>query len=281
MKSLLVPIKFDLKSAGVLAYSVSLARELGLNIKLLHILVAQETPAPVEAHAGSLSYNMPIGDLLNERLKQGEKKLKALANRVKNESNVNCDYTCKPGFTDIQILEESEKDNIAMVIMGTPQHHTLYRQLLGSSSLKILNHGEIPVLLVPNNTAYFPIKNIVVGASYEGHKHFKSSWLMKIARKLKARLHFIHVVKEKNHQERLMFKGYKKEMDEQLQKELKYSFKLVEEESVDQGLRNYRQSNQADLIALRRSKKSSWDHLFSENVSKEMAMETSVPLLVY
>jgi nucleotide-binding universal stress UspA family protein len=238
-------------------------------------------PSPVEAHAGSVSYNIPVGEILSDRIKETERKLGALAKRVKNESNVDCEYICKTGFADIQILEQSEAQDIAMVVMGTPQHDTWLDQLLGSRSLKILNHSEIPVMIIPNNTSYFPIKNIVVGASYEDSKEILNNWIITLARQLKAKLHFIRVVKEKNNQERSMFKGYKKDLGKYLPEDIECSFKLVEQESIELGLRSYREANQADLIALQRSKKSGWDHLFSENVSKEMALETSVPLLIY
>lgn len=281
MKYILVPINFNEKGAGVIAYSVTLAQELGLSLKLLHILTVHGVPSPVHAHAGSVTYNMPIGEQLSERIDHAEKKLQALCNRVKNESNVDCDYTCKSGFVDIQILEQTGLGNIEMVIMGTPQHDTLLNQLLGSRSLKVINHSDVPVLLVPNNTSYFPIKNIVVGAQYEDAETGFSQWLFQMARTLEAKLHFIHVVDKVNKKERLLFKGYKKEINQLLPTDLDANFRLLEESSVDHGLRTYRQSSQADLIALRRSSKSGWDHLFSENVSKEMALETSVPLLIY
>ncbi|GJM30156.1 MAG: universal stress protein UspA [Cyclobacteriaceae bacterium] len=281
MKYILVPINFDDKGAAVISYSVSLAQELNLELKLLHVLAMEGVPAPIDAHAGSISYNGPLGEHLNARLERAENKMKALAKRVNSESNINCEFTIKTGFVDIQVLEQSESEDIAMVVMGTPQHHNLLNQLLGSRSLKILNHSEIPVLLIPNNTSYFPIKHIVVGASYENPKDIEASWLIRMACKLKARLHFIRVTKEINSEEQLMFTGYKEQLTKLLSNHVACSFKLVEEESIDDGLTSYRQINQADLIALQRSTKSGWDHLLSENVSKEMALGTSVPLLIY
>jgi len=281
-KYLLVPINFDDKGAGVIAYSVALAQELNLKIKLLHVLTVQGVPAPVEAHAGSVTYNVPAGEHLEQRQTQAEERLVALSNRVTNESDVPCDYSCKTGFVDIQILKQTESGRVEMVVMGTPQQNTLLNQLLGSRSLKVINHSEVPVLLVPNHVSYYPLQNIVVGANYENLDGNENKWLNRLASLLDATLHFVRVASKVDNQERLKFKGFQKQLSKlQTNNGRKHTCELIEEQSVDHGLRNYRQNNHADLIALQRSTKSGWDHLFSQNVSKELALETSVPLLIH
>lgn len=280
-KYLLIPLNFDNKGAGVVTYGVSLARELNLKIKLLHVLTTPGVPAPVEAHAGSASFNSAPGELIKERREQAEQKLRALSNRVKNESGLDCEYGCRFGFVDIQIMKQSEKDQVALVLMGTPKHDTILNQLLGSRSLKIINHSDIPVLLVPNQTGYLPIRQIVIGVNYESWSKSRNQWLVKVATRLNAKLHFVRVIKKKTNKQELMFKGYQKQVIEALPNNLQLEFNLVLDESIDHGLRTYTQLNHADLIALQRSEKSTWEHFFSENVSKDMVLDGSVPVLVY
>ena len=280
-KYLLIPVNFDEKGASVMNYGITLARELGFNIKLLHVMTMAGIPAPVEAHPGAASHHYFPGDLVDERRKQAEEKLRAIAKRVKEECGLECHFSCKFGFTDIQVLKQSENDEIAMVIMGTPHHDTVLDQLLGSRSLKIVNHGTTPVLLVPNLTGYLPIKKIVVGANYENWHKRKIKWLADTAGKLKASLHFIRVVEKLDNEQKLMFKGYQKQVMESLPVGLDHQFKILQEQSVDQGVRDYANHNQADLIALQRSEKSGWEHFFSDHVSKDVVLGTSLPILVY
>lgn len=281
LKYLLIPVNFDEKGAGVVTYGVTLARELNLKIKLLHVLTMAGIPAPVEAHAGSTAYSYSPGELMNERKKQAEEKLRAMSNQVKKQSGVDCRFSAKFGFVDIQVLEESEKDQVAMVVMGTPGHDTILNQLLGSRSLKIVNHGEVPVLLIPDLTGYLPIRQIVTGVNYENWNESKNQWLVQLAEKLQAKLHFVRVADKKTSRQKLMFNGYKEKVSDTLPENVRGAFKLIINESIDHGLRDYAHSNHADMIALQRSRKSGWDQFFSDNLPKDMVAGTSLPILVY
>jgi len=280
-KYLLIPVSFDEKGISAITYGCSLARELNLGIKLLHVLTMAGIPAPVEAHAGATTYNYSAGDLMDQRKKQAEEKLRAMSNRVRKESGLECSFTCKFGFVDIQVLKHSEKDHVVMVVMGTPQHDTVLDQLLGSRSLKIVNHSSTPVLLVPNLTGYLPIKTIVTGTSYENWDEKKIQWLADMAEVFKASLHFVRVVESQDSEQKLTFEGYKKQVTELLPDSIDHQFKIVKDISVDQGIRDYALDNQADLIALQRSEKSGWERFFSHNVPKDMALATNLPILVY
>lgn len=280
-KYILIPVNFDEKGASVVTYGVTLARELDLDIRLLHVLTMAGIPAPVEAHAGSASFNYEPGGLMEERRKQAQEKLRAMSNRVRNETGLDCRFTCKFGFVDIQVLKQSEKDRVAMVIMGAPSHDTILDQLLGSRSLKVVNHGNRPVLLVPNLTSYLPMKKIVVGTSYENWDKARIQWMTGLAAKLNAALHFVRVANEKTPEESMKLKGYRSQVMEIMPDHVDYDFKVIRSSSIGHGLRDYAYVNHADLIALQRSEKSGWEHFFSENVPKDMVLDTSLPVLVF
>ncbi len=280
-KHILIPIHLNEQGAGVVAYGVSLARDLGLGVKLLHVLSMHGVPSPVTAHAGTADYNVPIGEITEEKIKLANTKLEALATRIKEESRVRCEYECTTGFVDIQILEHTEQGDIAMVVMGTPRSDTLLNQLLGSRSLKVVNHSKTPVLLVPKLSTYLPVKKIVVGVSYQDYSSEQNRWLLQMASALQADLHFVRIVEENTDKQQLMFDGYQKQLQSSMPEGTNGTFKLLRESSIDEGLRNYRRQVNADLIALQRSGKSAWDHLFATDVSQELALDTSVPLLVY
>jgi nucleotide-binding universal stress UspA family protein len=280
-KYILIPVNFDEMGASVVTYGVTLARELDLDIRLLHVLTMAGIPAPVEAHAGSVSYNYEPGDLMDERRTQAMEKLKAMSNRVRNETGLDCRFTCKFGFVDIQVLKQSDKDRVAMVVMGAPRHDTVLDQLLGSRSLKIVNHGNTPVLLVPNLTSYLPLKKIAVGASYENWDNARIQWITDLAAKLKAALHFVRVTNEKTTEESMRLKGYRNQVMESMPDNIDHQFKVVQSSSIGHGIRDYAYVNHVDLIALQRSEKSGWEHFFSENVPKDMVLGTSLPVLVF
>ena len=280
-KTMLIPVSFDEKGVNVIAFGVALARDLGLKIKLLHVLTMAGVPSPFGAPAGSSTTN---DGLVEIRRDQAKDRLKVLSKRIRKEAGLDCRYSCKFGFVDVQILQQARHKNVALVVMGTPNSDTVLTQLLGSRSLKVINHSQVPVMLVPENTGYLPISSIVVGANYENWDQSKHQWITKFAKSLQADLTFVRVERRKTNQRKRQFGEYRKKMTSKLPTSYDLEdqhFKLIEEGSVEKGLRNYTHNNHGDLIALQRSQKSEWKHLFSGNVSKEVVEDAGVPVLVY
>ena len=122
-----------------------------------------------------------------------------------------------------------------MIIMGAPSANSIFDQLLGSHTSKVLNHSEVPLLFIPENTSYFPIRRITAGISYQQPGNKSDTWFLNFAQTLNAQIHYVRVVDQKSDEEKLLFQGFKQEITKKEKNVKDHSFKLITGVTADQG----------------------------------------------
>ena len=88
----------------------------------------------------------------NKRSKEEEQVLEqrvANLEKVLIEKGIDADGLLIQGATREMILQESEKLNIDLIIIGHHEHGLLYKIFAGSVASQVIKHSKIPVLTVP------------------------------------------------------------------------------------------------------------------------------------
>lgn len=142
MKNVLVGIDFNDKTDELIKKSVDFAKSLNAKIWLLH--VAAPDPDFIGFEAGPQF----IRDQRADKLWEEHKKLGELANNIEQQG-VDADGLLIQGATLETILEESIKLDIDLIIAGYHEHNFLYDAFFGNTSLQIIKHSSIPVLVFP------------------------------------------------------------------------------------------------------------------------------------
>ncbi|TWP22514.1 universal stress protein [Apibacter muscae] len=143
MNTILVPIDFSNLTDHLLNEAIDYAKDTRSKVYLLHV--------------ASLDLGFVIGDLgfqyLPELEDAGMKEeifeLKKYESKLKAES-IDVEIIIKQGIPSEIILQEAEKLNVRMIVMGSHGKGLFMDVLLGSVSNEIIKKSKIPVLIIPS-----------------------------------------------------------------------------------------------------------------------------------
>jgi nucleotide-binding universal stress UspA family protein len=134
MRNLLLGIDLHGDSEHLVNVAIALAKPFDAKIWLLHVELASS-----EDH--SFIPTEPVK-------KSAQEQLERLMGIVKSQ-NLEVESVIRDGGIAEVILEESEKLDINMIIVGHHKYGFFQKALLGSSSEEVINNSNIPILVVP------------------------------------------------------------------------------------------------------------------------------------
>ncbi len=143
METVLVPIDFSELGASVVEHAAQVAEAASTKLVLLHV----GPPAP--DFVGQQLYRKVVsdGDELPEPLREAYEKLRGFETDLRARG-IEVESLFVQGKSVESILEEAERLEADMIVIGSHRGGTLYR-LLGSTSEGVLRGAPCPVLVVP------------------------------------------------------------------------------------------------------------------------------------
>lgn len=146
MKRILVPVDFSGITTPVLNAAETLARALGAELFLLH--VARPEPEFISYEPGPASVRQAVAREISEE----HRNLHAL-DRALESKGLTVTSLVIQGYTVEKILQELERLQIDLVVMGSHGHGALHHLLLGSVTEGVLRKATCPVLIIPMKQA--------------------------------------------------------------------------------------------------------------------------------
>lgn len=143
MKRMLVPVDFSSTTDAVLDAAATLARSLKSELFLVH--VARPEPEFITYEPGPASVRQAVAREITEE----HHKLHELDHKLEGQGFKVTSLVIQ-GYTVEKILQEIDRLNIDLVVMGSHGHGALYHLLLGSVSEGVLRKAKCPVLIVPS-----------------------------------------------------------------------------------------------------------------------------------
>lgn len=145
MKNILVSIDFDNLTDTIIDHALRLADKRSTMIWLMHVA------APDPDFVGYEPGPQYVRDNRAVKLKVEMAKLTEQANRIE-KMGYQADGVLIQGATAKTIIEESEKLNIDLIIVGKQHHNFLYNILFGSTPDEVIRRSKIPVLVIPEDS---------------------------------------------------------------------------------------------------------------------------------
>ncbi|MEM0992722.1 MAG: universal stress protein [Bacteroidota bacterium] len=274
MKKIIVPVDFSDTSLAAYFFAVELAKKFEASIDVVHI------------YDGSINTNQGLtfelmqtkeGSILNQ--------LQQFINIAPDEGgtqvavNVNC-KTYLAYNTSARICKLSA--DYDLIIMGMTGKHALEKKLLGSIASYVGQHAECPVLIVPRNYQYKGLHNIVYARNWESMNEVALRSVVELAKVFQSAIHFVHVNEELSIMDfAITEQATLAELLAEDAPAVAYQIVNVDSSSPKQGIEDYAQDKEADLIVLVNRQHSFIDNLFKRSMTKEMALHSKVPLLIY
>jgi nucleotide-binding universal stress UspA family protein len=270
IKTIFIPTDFSTSSDNAAVYACAMAANTGAKILLYHAyhipVTSAEVPVMIVSTEELEKNNM-------DRLKQYRKEL---IHKTGTKLTIDCFTT--PGFAVEEIEELCEEKKPDLVVMGVSGHGQVGHALLGSVTTGVLNHIQVPLLIIPEKAVFKGISNLALAYDYHGDLPEGTIALLKgFINLFKANLQVVHIGPPSE-------KTDLKEAVSGISLEdsiagVKHTLHFPENKDIIEGLTEFEEKQRPDLLVMIPKKHSLLSRIFHGSVSKRMAFHTHIPIL--
>lgn len=143
-KNILVAIDFNDSIGELISYAEGIASKFESKIWVLHVA------APNPDFVGYEPGPQYIRDFRAEELREEHRKLQNICDAFITPE-IECEALLIQGSTVESVIEEAEKLQCDLLIVGTHKHSFFYNLLSENVSLELLKKTDIPLLAIPIN----------------------------------------------------------------------------------------------------------------------------------
>ena len=273
MKTILVPFDFSKYAEAALDFATQICKKEGGQIKLLHVIEYQ------------LATTFNVTDEVSTYDPMDKVFSLELIKKAKNDLNtIVCEYlelSIDPmvlmGHPSDGIIDQIEKLQVDLIVMGTKGAKGLQELLIGSNTEKIVRSANCPVIAIHQKRKLKDIKNIVVPSDLDDSQGkiielFKEYQLL-----FDAKLHLVWVstpyntINENEAKEKLEVLAQKHDLDN-------YDVKTKKAFSPEEGILNYACEIDADMIALSTHSHKGIMHLLLGSVAEDIVNHANLPV---
>ena len=274
MKKILVPVDFSVQAKYAAKVAASIAKLTNSKIYLLHML---ELPIGVvdPSNYGNSS-NTPTSLLFLKRAHEKFEEFKNLPffKGLEVEDSV-LFHKAYDG-----IIDESKKQDIDLIIMGSRGTSGLEEMLVGSNTEKVVRNSNVPVLVIKQEVENFKIENIVFASNFDQKSKVTFQNILDFTALFNSRLHLLKINTIHNFETT-------KESSDAIRNFINefdlgdYTLNIYNDVSVEKGILNFSNIIDADVIILNTSGKRGLAHLFTGSIGEDLANHAKLPVITF
>jgi len=273
MKTIIVPTDFSETSYNAARYALGLARQ--MNTARVVLYHAYELIVPIPDVPSSVPMVNP--DELRSASMEGLDKMMRELDPLLPENTIlasRAENHLLPANID-QVAKQEQADLIVMGITGGSQ---LEEILVGSNTIDVVKHTTCPVIIVPASVKFRPIQKIVFACDFRKVVETTPVQpLKKLLNVFRPELHVLNIDHESKH-----FTSdtpYETLMLDTLLEGYNPQFHFIDHTNVVQGIMNFAEKQEADLILVIPKKHGLFEHIFKRSRTTQLAFHTHIPLL--
>jgi nucleotide-binding universal stress UspA family protein len=266
IQRIVVPIDFSKNSIAAFQFAQQLAIQFQSKISLLHVLHIYTDGGIPESY--SLDFSM----------KQAEEQISQFLtqHRLSEGKRLDISTEVQLGFAGDVTVRYAKEKSADLVLMGTTGTTNWSRKLFGSVSIKVAKEADCPVLLVPPNSVYNGFKEVVFANDRKELSTTLDLLLDRLYETFNVGGHVVHVDTQPKVEVRIL-----DEASATSRYGRPYRAVRVQSPTVVDGIHAYSQQQPIDLAVVIRQHRAFLDNLFHKSQTKEIVMQTSVPLLIF
>lgn len=276
MKTILYATDYSENSVAALKYAHNMCLNLEAKLLVVHVfdkLTVMQTRAEI-----------PFPNLEKERFKEHHAQLEEFCKKHLGSDlekmNVTVEAIMDKSAVD-GIVSKSEKIQSLLIVTGMKGESKLRRLIMGSTARGLIEKAPHPVLTIPGDTSYHPIKTIVYATDFQVEDLDAIRKLAEIAKPLNAKIKIVHI----SPLEKPIDKGEKIELEKKVNNHVDYAnmeLDILYSDDIFNELKICLDKNNADIIAmLERESTSYTSELFYRNLLKKMKSYGKIPLLSF
>jgi nucleotide-binding universal stress UspA family protein len=275
MKRILVPVDFSKQAKVAAKVAARLAKLTNSDIYLLHML---ELPSGVidSGNFGSSSINAPTSMLFVQRAHEKFVRFK----KQHFFAGINIIEIVQFNKAFEGILEESAKQNIDLIVMGSKGVTGIEEILIGSNTEKVVRRAEMPVLVVKEAPDDFKIDDIVFACNFKLENRATFQKVIDFATFFDANLHLLKINTihnfETTKKSSEMIRAFVNEFDIG-----NHTLNIYNDITVEKGILNFANDIGADLIAINTHGRRGLAHLFNGSIGEDIANKALKPVITF
>lgn len=272
MKRILVPTDFSEHAEDALKVAAQIAKKNNCEIFLLHML---ELPSQM-SDAISGGSGIPEVMLFIKKANETFQKIKErpYLNGISVSETVHFERASDG------ILSFCKKNKIDLIIMGSHGSSGIEEMLIGSNTEKVVRLSDIPVLVIKKDIGKFEARNLVFASDFsqEIKKPFKK--MIEFAKIFDANLFLVMICTPNSFKTTLAaektMSAFIADFDIQ-----NYSFHIFNDVNVENGILNFSNTINADLIGLCTHGRTGLAHFFNGSISEDLVNHTVKPVITF
>jgi len=274
MKKILVPIDFSECSEQALKVAANLAKQHNAEIIALHMMGLSD----------AVLTNVQTKQMLEGiyYIKLAEKRFKEFLNKeyLKDIRITDAVYNYK-NFNEINTV--AEERNADLIIMGSHGSSGLSEVFVGSNTEKVVRHSNIPVLVVKKNTGKFKTENIIFASDFtlENVTAFKKAMTLFNSLGSSIKLLYINLPGQNYRSSKEMEARVKDFLFQAEALNLLESVVYYNDYTVEDGIFNYSNNNEVDIIALPTHGRRGLAHFFAGSISEDLVNHSQIPVITF
>ena len=267
LDTIVVPTDFSKAATNALRYAAGLAEKFAAKIKVLHVYHPVIAPDYVETDKLQSEVEHHRGDQIRGYIQRSLPE--AFTNEVSGHMQM--------GFPAEQIVEESSRQGIGMIVIGSTGEHHAIDKIFGSISSFVALNARCPVLLVPRAVSFRPLRNIVFATNSRILEERMLHLVEELCAQFNATLQLIHVQEDSE----MSAMPETRSALAQRNAFLNIEEKVLADKSVMLGLNKFINDHPVDLVIMATHRRNFWKKLIHRSLTKQVALTTEVPLLVF
>lgn len=272
MKRILVPTDFSKYSEEALKLAAQIARKYNSEIILLHML---ELP-----HQGSDAIGR--GNSIPEIMLYKERAIGNLEKLMDSSHLKGINVSEAVEFKKVHsgILDACEKNNVDLIIMGSHGTSGFDELLVGSNAEKVVRLSKIPVLVVKKEAKDFKARNFVFASDFskETRKPFRK--MIEFAKIFDSNLYLVMINTPNSfkttHKAEKIMRDFVSNFDIE-----NYSSHIYNDTNIENGIINFSNSVNADLIGICTHGRTGLAHFFNGSIGEELVNHAVKPVITF
>ena len=284
-RKILALTDFSKSSEYACQYAINLARKLNAEVKLLHVF---ENPIADLKLQSSETYGKYLFDIAKEEEKRASDGMIKFSGKIKTylKRNKIDDVMYHPVIAMGHIIRTIKNVCKAyqpdVMVLGTVGYQEEAKSVFTGAVKELVNELDIPVFAIPGPCRLTAFENmkILYATDFNENDHSSLNRLLKIMEDIKKQITCIHIDTAHN--------PAKEERIDELNVFLKHMYSnieircvLLDYVNVYQGIKDYADSNEMNLLSFTIEKRSIFDMLFMPNLFKKILQEAGMPILIF
>ncbi|UCS95593.1 universal stress protein [Echinicola marina] len=209
---------------------------------------------------------------------QAKKEMEKLKKEAKKEG-LKISYLITQETASSAICSEAKKQQYDLVIVGTSGESKISQAFLGTTTTEVIKHCPKPVLCIPPEAQFKNMNTISMAMELNREDISFLGQLITLTKGYKLPYKIIHIKDKAEIPQEITFFELSAYLKDRFP-ELTISYEEIAAKEVNEGLQKYAEKHPQTLLSMFTQHRTFFDYLFNKSHSAELALHTTVPLLV-